>query len=148
MCPFPPRMSISRFPGVLLEKSSQASSRLCAPCSELPQEDEPGLWSLGIAASSQVPLPPSEGMFAIRASRMEPLSSSPPSRARGNLILLKDWLLGHYCSIQVDAEFQISVRQALPFPPARLCQMGDLFYIFLSQTRIFGDFAICQNRDR
>lgn len=50
-------------------------------------------------SSSQVP--PSGGLCAIRASRLQPLSSSPPSRARGNLNLLRDWLLGHYCSTQV-----------------------------------------------
>lgn len=58
------------------------------------QEQEPALGS----SCSQVPLPPSEGMFEVTASRLGPLSSSPPNRARGNLNLLKDWFLGCYCS--------------------------------------------------
>lgn len=103
-------MSVSRFPGVLLDKTFHPTSCLSEMCTEeaAPGGGTPtlgfGAWapllvcqhSLG-SSSSQVPLPLSEGTFGIGAARLEPPSFSP----RGSMNLLKDWLLGHYCSIQV-----------------------------------------------
>lgn len=108
MCPFPPECTSH----VSLEFSWRKPSSLHPACLNRAQrgfqEDEPALGlELGHHSCDSTAWEAAPHRYHFHPQReclqseLEPLSSSPPTRARGNQNLLKDWLFGRYCSTQV-----------------------------------------------